>query len=131
MITDKLKSSGTFWDIKAQEKAVAEHFNLQIDATERAITLAKTMTALNGSPGYDQMVNAIGELESAANTQLLNASTPEAIWRLQGRVNTFRDIRNIMTNAEHRITELDSQLARLQDERSAMLRPDGKVNQQG
>lgn len=128
MLDKKQKTGDDFWDIKAQEKAVAEHYDGQIQSCEAAINLCRRMTALKNAPGFEDMTKAIGEIEAYANSQMLAASESHELFRLQGRVNALRDVRKIMVSADARLLELDSQLQMLQNQRSAILRSDGKVD---
>jgi len=122
MIDEKLlPGQDSFWDIKQQEEEAIRQADQQIDSCERAITLCQRMTALSGNAGYQDMLAAVGELESHANLVLLSTDKPEEMWRLQGRVNALKDVRAIMSNAEGRVIELDSQLKMMQDHRSAIL----------
>ena len=122
MISDKLgQGADSFWNVKQQEAEAIRQADQQIESCSRAITLCKRMTALAGNAGYDDMLLAVGELESHANLVLLRADKPEEMWRLQGRVNALKDVRAIMANAEERVIELDSQLEMMQTERSAIL----------
>ncbi|MEE8518710.1 MAG: hypothetical protein V3S98_06260 [Dehalococcoidia bacterium] len=122
MITDKLNpGQDSFWDIKKQEAEAIGQVDQQIESCQRAITLCQRMTALSGNAGYDDMLKAVGELESHANTVLLRTDSPEEMWRLQGRVNALKDVRAIMANAAGRVIELDSELQMMQDHRTAIL----------
>lgn len=122
MITEKLSpGSDNFWDIKAQEAETLRQADIQIQSCKHAINLCRRMTVLSGNAGYTDMIAAVGELESHANLVLLGTDKPEEMWRLQGRVNALKDIRAIMSHAEDRVIELDSQLKMMEDHRSAIL----------
>ena len=122
------ESGDAFWDIKQQEAAAAEHFRSEIDGLERAISLGKRMSALSHAPGFPEFTEAIRDVESYAYTQLVSSKDPHETARQQGRVAALRDILAIVENNEQRLLELDSRRQMLQDQASAIFRPDGKAD---
>jgi hypothetical protein len=127
MINEKQRTADGFWDIKQQEEEGRRHFAEQIDGCTRARNLCGKMLALKAHAGYTEMLSAVEQLEAHANALLLTTDKPEEMWRLQGRVNALKDMRGLMTNTENRISSLDSQIEMLENQRSAIFRPDGKV----
>lgn len=130
MIKEKLGRLDSFWDVRGAEKSLESSLDLKIQEYEKAITLGKRLIGMKSQPGYEDLVRAIGDLEAQANIKLLSSDRPEEMWRLQGRTNALKDIRSIMVNTENRISELDIQLAELQNQRSAIVRPDVKTTQE-
>lgn len=124
----KLGTNDSFWDIKQQESAAAEHFRNEIDGLERAIALGKRMSALSHAAGYQEFTSAIKDVEAYDYTQLVAAKDPYETARQQGRVAALRDILAMVENNEQCLLELDSRRKMLEDQASAIFRPDGKAN---
>lgn len=123
MIGQKFQHDGDFWDVNAQEQAVIAQYDKGIDGVERAIGLAKRMTALSGAAGFDDMLGAIKDLERWTTGLMCAEKDPYETARLQGQVKSYQHVGRLMSDAEARLLELDSQLKMLQDQRSALIRP--------
>ena len=116
-----------FWNIKRQEELAREHFSSQQDAIARAIGLGKRMSSLSSSPGFSEFVESVKDVAGYSEGLLLVSKDPYETARLQGRVSALKDILALMTDNERRLLELDKQMQMLQDQASAIFRPDGKM----
>jgi hypothetical protein len=125
-ITDKIRN-GEEWDIKLQEERAREHYFTQIDTLDRAIAMGRRMSAIASTPGFTDFIQAVKDAHSYADGQLVVSKDPYETARLQGRVSALRDIVGLMTDNEQRLSELDKRRQMLQDQASAIFRPDGKV----
>lgn len=126
-LNEKLGQSD-FWNIKRQEELARNHFAEQKEAIGRAISLGKRMSSLKSAAGFKEFVEAVKDVTGYAEGLLLGSKDPYETARFQGRVTALKDILSLMTDNERRLSELDKQLQVVQDQASAIFRPDGKVD---
>lgn len=132
MIAEKLKSTDSFWDEKAQERAVVNRLDAEINNLRSATTLAEKILALKGNAGWQEFVKAIEGCRAHRRVELELSSGSDAELRiLQGRCRELGAILSLMTQTEQNTEVLSVRLHGLEEERALYVKEDGKVKPKG
>ncbi len=117
-----------FWDPqKKQEQDYLRPRLARIDKLERAMALATRCMVLRNQPGYQDFVKCMEDLHLAAMNELV-ASTGDSdkIHVIQGKVQAYQNVLNVMRNTENSRDTLAVQLKAAQDEIETMVGPNGR-----
>lgn len=132
MIGEKLKSTDKFWDATAQERAVVDSIDAQINNIRGATTLAEKILALKGNAGWQEFVKAVEDCRAFRRQELELSSAGDAELRiLQGRCRELGAILSLMTQTEKNTEALSARLQDLEKERALFVKEDGKVIPKG
>lgn len=127
----KDQRSDDFWDIREQEKRVREALDNKIQSLKGAIQLADRIIAVQGQPGWEEFAKALEDCRVFRRQELeLSSGTDGELRILQGRCRELGAMMALVRHTEKNRDALAQQLKSLQDERAAIVRPDGKINPQ-
>ena len=129
---DKLNPSDSFWDAKAQERAVVQRIDAEINNLHGAVALAEKILVLKGNAGWQDFVKAIEDCRAYRRQELELSQGSDADLRiLQGRCRELGSIMSLLTQTEINAQTLVSRLKGLQIERETFVKTDGKVQPKG
>lgn len=132
MIQDKLKSSDSFWDEKAQERIIVQKIDAEINNLRGAVGLAEKILALKGNAGWQEFVKAVEDCRVYRRQELeLSSGTDAELRILQGRCRELGAIVSLMTQTETNTAVLATRLKGLEGERALFVKDDGKVKPRG
>ena len=111
-----------FWDIKAQEEAEERILRDKIDTIQRKIGLCRRATALKGSPGFLEFLEATRALHEKALARLASGLMDnDALREQRGRVMALRDVLTGLERSDDAVQQLAVQEAELQNQLKAVL----------
>lgn len=114
-----------FWDIRTMERETLMRRRARVEQLERAVALAEKCMTLRNQPGYQDFVKIVTDLHEAAMNELI--SCPGDTKVLQGKVQAFRSILNVMRNTENARDTLAGQLKAEQDSLESITGPGDRV----
>lgn len=130
-IQAKLLPTDDFWNAPAHEKAIKHQIDVDSLNLRSAMALAEKMMALKASPGWEPFVKTIEDCRSYRQQELVMATTDTEMRILQGRCKELSAIISLMKHTEQNMKVLADRLEGIQEQREALIRPDGKVKPRG
>lgn len=117
------------WDpMKVQERNFLRPRMARIEQLERAQALAERVMTLRNQPGYQEFLKVIEDLHEATLNELVAVAVDTASLQvLQGKVQAYKNILNVMKNTENARDTLAVQLKAAQDEVEHMVGPEGRA----
>lgn len=110
-----------------QEKAILDSKQARVDQIQRAIGLAEAVLRLRNQPGFQEFVKIIEDLHQASINSLDGCKTSDDLWQVKGSIRAYKNILNVMRDAENTNKTLAGQLEAAQDEIRSVVGPEGRL----
>ncbi len=119
---------GQWEQVADTEDRLRKEFSGEIDRLTRVINLGQRLTVLKNSPGYQQFEEAVVDLRTYAQNEMIGCTDGnDQIRILQGRCQAFSSILALMRRTEHNIKNLTQQLEVVREKADRAINPNGKI----
>lgn len=116
------------WDVKKQEDHLREQTRRVGEELNRARELSKRILQLQHQPGFKEFTEQVRKLrELSVDAMTRRSVTSNEMFRAQGEVRAYDNMLAVMSNAEHALQTLESQIQAHENASRSVLGENGRV----
>lgn len=110
----------SFWQQREQLRPKFESVVARMQVQQNAVALARGLFGLRASPGWNDFVKTIRDIQLHAMRQLSRSQSVEEMKVLQGQIQAYDNIVAVVDGGEVRMQALERGLADLHNEKASL-----------